>query len=340
MAEHVIFHDCLDETKRRIEEYWRQKTPRIERLLQHFPDDQRHLRLSIRRHPKRYEAHVSLRLPTGTLVAEASGRDSFEALDIVADRLAAEIRRHREVIRRDDAYRRKRARPAIAVSAAAPLAAHKRTKDNAAFLELLQPILLALRDHAHRELVLAQLQDRIKPGELSVSELLDETAALAWERFDSRPADRPIDQWLVELLHEALDDREREPVAMVSLEERLPDDDARYEADTGWTAENALIGGRPAPLTLDEVLPSYRAPEPWQEIAAEEQRRWILRQLRRFPRRQGRALMLYALEGWDEEDIAMLQGRTAGEVRADIEGARRTLQERAERLDEAGTIAQ
>jgi len=333
MAEHLIFHDCADEVIRVISDYWTRKTPRLERLLQHFPDDQRHTRLYVRRHPKRYEAHVALRLPTGTLVAEADAKDYLEALDVVSDRLAAEIRRHKEVIRRAGAYRRRRPRSAVVADASVPLAAHRRARARAAFLAQLRPVLMTLRDHAHRELVLAQLQHEIKPGDLTTSDLLDETAALAWERFDDRPPGRPLDQWLVELLHEVLDARAREPVAAVSLEDRLPPGGSRIEADNAWVVENEPFWDEPAWLTLDEVLPSDKAPAPWQELAAEEQRRWSLRRLSELPRRPRRAFSLCAMEGWDEQEEAMLQQRSVEEVRADMEAVRQFLREQIEKFD-------
>lgn len=100
MAEHLIFHDCSQGTKQAIGEYWGKKMERLERLLTTFPEDQRHLRLTMRFHqPERYEAQAVLSLPTGTLVAQSEGRDAHEVTDLVVDRLAEEIRRHKGVLR-------------------------------------------------------------------------------------------------------------------------------------------------------------------------------------------------------------------------------------------------
>ncbi len=98
MAEHVIFRDCSNGIKKDIGEYWDRKRARLERLLVHFPDDQRHLHLTVQRQDLGYSAHAVLRLPTGTLVAEAPAQEHRAALDIVADRLAEEIRRHKDTI--------------------------------------------------------------------------------------------------------------------------------------------------------------------------------------------------------------------------------------------------
>ena len=104
MADHVVFHECPASVKDAIQTYWEKKQLRLEKLLVHFPDDQRNVRLTVRRHPDRYEAHAVIRLPTGALVAEADShnREYQEALDIVAARLAEEIRRHKQLLRRDE----------------------------------------------------------------------------------------------------------------------------------------------------------------------------------------------------------------------------------------------
>jgi ribosome-associated translation inhibitor RaiA len=100
MADQLIFHACSPTVKGNIQEYWEQKQRRLQKLLVNFPDDQRNLRVTVRRCPDHYDVHAVLLMPTGTLIAESSShnRDYLEAIDIVADRLAAEIRRHRQLL--------------------------------------------------------------------------------------------------------------------------------------------------------------------------------------------------------------------------------------------------
>lgn len=98
MAEHIIFHDCSDGAKQATNEAWARLRQRLEKLLTHFPEDQRHLRLTLRDHAGRFEATAVLNLPTGTLIArgESDNHDCVAALGLVADRLFMEISRHRD----------------------------------------------------------------------------------------------------------------------------------------------------------------------------------------------------------------------------------------------------
>lgn len=100
MVEHFVFLDCPLRVKRSARAYWADKERRVERLLATFRPELRHLRLSLRRHKTGWEARAVLNIPTATLVAVAAGATWIEALDMAADRLIAEIRRHVDRLRR------------------------------------------------------------------------------------------------------------------------------------------------------------------------------------------------------------------------------------------------
>ena len=81
----------------------------MERLLGRFPDALRDLSLAAARQtaPDRIAVRAALHLPTRTLVAEVIEPEANAALDKLCDVLAAEIKRHRDQLRRDWDYRRK-----------------------------------------------------------------------------------------------------------------------------------------------------------------------------------------------------------------------------------------
>jgi RNA polymerase sigma factor (sigma-70 family) len=125
---------------------------------------------------------------------------------------------------------------------------------------------------------------------------------------------------LIGLLHRVIDEYKRKAAAETPVEAVL-ETDAHYQVPDGWVAENEPYWGELDTVTFDEVLPDYETSEPWQDVAADEQRRWILNRLRDMPRRQRRAFLLHALEGWSLEDIGNLYGCGPGDIREDIERA-------------------
>ena len=113
MSSHQVFNGVDETIKAQLEAYWAKKLPRLEKLLVHYPDDLREIRLTVFYHPRSsrkpsfYEADGVIQLPTGTLVAEANDRDAHVTLDRIADTLVNEIKRHNELVRRDDVFKRK-----------------------------------------------------------------------------------------------------------------------------------------------------------------------------------------------------------------------------------------
>jgi DNA-directed RNA polymerase specialized sigma24 family protein/ribosome-associated translation inhibitor RaiA len=336
MIQRVFFQDVKPEIKERIQEEWAPKAARIERLLPRAAGEEL-LRLNVRHVGDHFEIHAILNLKRSTLVAQYEASAYHEALERVADRLIADVRRHKEVIREDYLQRRKRRPQQDELAAVIPrLDEHVSRDERDLFFDLVRPYAVrVLRDHAHRELVIAQLEGRVERGSVAVSDLVDETLTRTWDRWDERPRAISLDHWLVSLLHEDLDARTEPGDAAGHVEDTLPPDDPRYEADNGWVIESSPYWGALEPLRFEDVIAGPESVEPWEAVAAEEQRRWILGQLSTFPRERRRAFTLSGLEGWGDEEIARLQGRTDGEVRGDIEAVRAALRDRHQRLQTA-----
>lgn len=102
MLDHVVFLKCPARLNEGIRRYWTDKQPRLERLLSTFRPELRHLRLVVQRARGRWETRAVLSIPSATLAARKEADHWSEALDGLADRLASEIRRHRERLRHQD----------------------------------------------------------------------------------------------------------------------------------------------------------------------------------------------------------------------------------------------
>jgi ribosome-associated translation inhibitor RaiA len=101
MSMHLVFNGIDDATKARLESYWAEKLPRLQKLLVPYRTDPREIRLTVSRHQKDsqrpwYEGRAVVQLPTGTLAAEANDEDPQVVLDRLADVLVAEVKRHKE----------------------------------------------------------------------------------------------------------------------------------------------------------------------------------------------------------------------------------------------------
>ena len=117
----IVSHDCPAELREDLELYWGRKMLRIDRLLAHMPEDQRHMHLAVKHCHTSHEVRGVLTLPVGTMVAEASSPSYREAMDLVADKLAHEVQRQMGLVRRDYVYRRRGRRSQAYLQAASDI---------------------------------------------------------------------------------------------------------------------------------------------------------------------------------------------------------------------------
>lgn len=330
MSDHMVFQGCSTWQKEAIRSYWQEKMQRIERLLTRFPEDQRELRVTATHKPKRFEMRVALLLPTGALVAEASSLMDRDAVDAVASKLAEEVRRHKEVIRREHLYRRKQRRDAFSRQAEVLLQPQAEKLDQDGFFKLVSPLMAGLRNHAEGELAVAMLRQRIGREQITASDLLDETILRAWGQLDSRDPTIPLEIWLTRLLHDILDEQTLGTQGVLSLDQEVDGLDPGREAAAGRALDDAPAWEEEVPMTVtfDDVLPSHDVDEPWQRLAAVDQMRWVLTQLSDVSPVRRRAFTLRLLDGWESEEIAMIQSRSVEEVRRDIAAVQEMLRSR------------
>jgi RNA polymerase sigma factor (sigma-70 family) len=328
MSDHMVFQDCPTWQKEAIKSYWQQKVSRIEKLLTRFPEDQRELRLTVTHKPKRYDLHAVLLLPTGSLVAEASAPTDREAIDAVVNKLIGELRRHKELIRHEHLYRRKERRQELSRHAAAQLQPDVHPIDREAFFNLLNPLMGRLRDHAQHELLVAELQGRIGREEVTVTDLLDEVIVRAWAQLGNRDEAEPLEVWLIRLLHGVLDEQIADTQTVHSIYERVDEGNSDARAAAARASEDVPIWEEPSMVMLEDVLPTHEVGEPWQQLEAIDQMKWVLAQLGTVSAAQRRAFTLHLLDGWEPDEIAMVLGRTVEEVRGDIEAVRQMLRDR------------
>jgi len=310
--------------------YWSKKSPRLERLLKNWPEPLRRLRITMYAHPKhhRWEVRAVLQLPTAVLAAEEAAETWEKAMDEVADELVRQVKKHKELLRQEHLYRRRRSRRKELADATAMLARDVESQRQEAFFELLRPFMDEVARMARHEIRVMEQEGLLARGELSPGDLIDDVLLRAWERFNDRPAHIELDTWLIQLLEERLNElrAEREvPVSQATepvVDEEPIDEDDLDDAQY-WAEQLFLPKER---FTLDELVPDHDVQSEWWGGLSEEQQRHELEQvLSRLPRKQRMALVLHAIEGYDPEEIALMQGRDVNAVKEDIEKAKQAV---------------
>jgi ribosomal subunit interface protein len=317
--------------KNAVREYWQRKLPRLEKLLARSSGDKRQLDMTLYRHPteNRWEMRAVLQLATGVLVANDEGEDIYAVADTVAEELARHIIEHRVAGRREHSQRRRRTQRAKLRAATRWLEADVQSDRPGPFFDLLKPLLSVVRDHAHSELAVLELEGVIPKGEVTDQDLVDDVLVAAWESFSKRPHDIPIDIWLIGILRERLAEVQRsygEVKLSSPLEYRTIDDDVEPDIDDrAFWLSRALQP--PEQLTLEDVLPDSEDNEPPDRLDREEQRQRVWNCIQQLQKPQRQALVLTAVHGFELTEVAMALDRSKDQVQEDIDQARITVRE-------------
>jgi RNA polymerase sigma factor (sigma-70 family) len=257
------------------------------------------------------------------MVARGDGArgEYMAAVDQMVERLASELGRHRER-RRAARVEERRTRRRASDSLMTSLSEARMQRDREPYVRQLGEHMAELRHHVHRELVLSELAGAVRRGELTADDVIDEVVARSWDHFDADCAPEDLDRWMMELIHDYLDERAAEPrEAMRSIDEPVTDADHRWmsrdtyfhdEAEPEEEAEEELAG----------IIPDEHGLDPLDLLTREDDESFLLDRLAALPRRQRRAFTLYTFEEWTVSEIATMLRSDETSITKEIEAAR------------------
>lgn len=313
------FDGCDPDDQRDIEQLWEDYQSQLESKTAELSLEPVELRLAVTHgsDPDFWELQAALHLTTRTLVAEHSG----DAFNSVFQQTVAELVQaiDEEQSRPIEASRRLQGLQAIL-----PLLERNRAEGRSfQFFTFLGPLMRTLQTYTQRELERLELEGVLSLEDVEVDEVLDEALLLAWERFEKHPRNIPFDLWLISLVHIILDGY-AEGVPHESLqaerEVALPEEDEQTSAIT-WVEQATY----PEAVELGDLLPGEPGVEAWDRLDLEAKQTKLAGLLSYLSRERRQLLVLNAVEGFELEQIAALQGRSADEVNADLQESRRRL---------------
>lgn len=301
-------------------------TEKIGRLLAMFSPQlvQLHGRLSHHAAHQGTTCSLNLHLPTGQLAAENSAPTSQAALRGAGEDLLQQIKRHKQRLRSEQGRRGHssvRTWPSADSLPAAPPDGEAERQDLSRYIAANVD---ALRRFVVRQLELRARLGQIRPGQLDDREVLDEMIA---EALDAADGDHPAPpRWFYLLAVNAI--RRLAPLAAQqyggdqadSLDRGLvPAEIRREEQDYEFLAPEEE---EPA---LGDVTPDAAAPTPEDIAYSSEMVTLLTAALERLPPRQREEMVLFAMEGFSIDELAMLSGRPPAAIRSELGAANAAL---------------
>lgn len=315
MLTHWTFAGCDQRDERQIAQAWEERQQALESKLAELDVEPSELRLGAYYDDAGplWEIQAALHLSRGTVVVEETAESVEIALDRVLRGLLRKIDRRQEAPERIGLEWR-------GLNAVAALLERNRAAGRSdAFFSFLWPVMRTLRTMARRELEMHELEGEMHAEQLTSADILDEAMLRAWERYDRRPADQPLEAWLSDLVRESLQDLIRGN-GHESLDDVRPLS-ALPAGDESWEELWSDLMDLPEAEFQGEVLPGALAADVWDDPDVDEKQTGLAALLRDLPRQSRQALVYYVVEGREPTEIADLQDRPVEEVSADIRSA-------------------
>jgi DNA-directed RNA polymerase specialized sigma24 family protein/ribosome-associated translation inhibitor RaiA len=311
------FEGCAGPPKEKCRAYWEKKQERLGRLLATIPSSSKTLMLAVYHQAgsiEKFEIRGVLQLPGRTLAVQFSHQLLFAALDGLADKLVNVSLKYKQ---RSAQFVRRQRRQKISddLVAVQPLLAWDKKADRKeSFFRTIRPLLGFLERQARNEIKIHELEGALSPEQVEPADVVNEVVVLAWEKFDQKKKDQPLDLWLFHLLHEILG-RAAQNGQFVSLDQRFPLADIVSTAEPDWFEE---VLGYQEELSLAELLPDYDQTDSWEQLDDLDRSLHFQSVLQTLSSSQRQAYLLHTMDDYSLKEVAGIQDRDVEEVDNDI----------------------
>jgi RNA polymerase sigma factor (sigma-70 family) len=305
-----------------------QQIQKLQKRLQVFRPDMVSLIGSVSEHPKTgFVVAVNLRLPSGQLATRESADTAVSAIKMCFDSLKEQLSKHMDHLRAEWKWPRRRR------------VERTREETQVPFEETLaavQPELVSNQDisvwlnanlEQWKRFVERELQFRSNSGQTSLrqitpEEVIDEAIASALDGRTEKPEKVTLEPWLYFLSRGAIDrlSQQNYQEQRVGLETSV-----RGEEASGSDEAMLQFHHPDEMLTNENLIADGRIATPEQIAASDEVVAMVELALRNARHEDREAFILFTMEGFTVQEIAVISGRKPEEVRASIAGAREQL---------------
>jgi DNA-directed RNA polymerase specialized sigma24 family protein/ribosome-associated translation inhibitor RaiA len=308
------YSGCDPDHEREIERCWERIQQELEANMGSLPDPPTELRIVIDHEDEAPEWCIKavLHVPGRSLAVRATANDVQAAIDDLLTGLSGEIDTLQDL-----PVRVSRRMEGLESIVAFLESSHLRGRRDA-FMSFITPVVASLASYAHRELQLREIEGAVAGAALSTPDVLDEVLVRAWQQFADRPGALSLDGWILRLVDEVLDSASEEgPIESLDQEQPVPSKEP-LPSQRGYWEEQATY---PESIERHELLPGAPEADAWDDADLEVKQENTARLLAGIPRQRRQALLLCAVHGFSEAEVADFQDRAKTDVRKDIDAA-------------------
>ncbi len=303
-----------------------QKIAKLERHLEHFPPEAVHLQIHLEKHTKRdlFLTRLTLRLPSNILHSEKSAADPIPAFDKAFKALLREVASLKADLRGEEKWKSKLRRAQLHEAkplrfAELPLARGQKPQAVAdPVLDLFQREQARLIHFVRRQLWNLQLEGSAVERANAARDVVDAIARQLAHAPVQKPERLSYRAWFYQLARAALDRRIKALTG--ESRETAPPPRAAARPESVETAEagppRALLDEETEPtfVPASELVADTYTASPDEAATEHDVLDYLHRQAAAWPARERAVFELHFLEGFDVDEVAMLEGIKPGEA--------------------------
>lgn len=310
-----------------IEEEVRQLEPHLAR----FREDLVRLEVGASQTKGKTRIQVSLRLqlPSGVIAAREEGFEVEPVLRKAFTDLRHRVDRHVARLKHEPEYKR----PARRRRIGAPLPPARDAAEaerRQLFFDLIEDHLDTVYDAVRRELTYLECSGSVPAGYLSVRDIVDATILKGLERFEQRPTEFSVRDWLTQLAFETIEAEAR------AARRAVPEDAASIEAEPEAPAEEPIESDEEMfefyqpddVLLLEELIADDGWDDPETAVAKRQDALALHRAIADLPALWRRVLFLVDLNDTPPETASSVLGIPEVDVNRIVQSARHYLRDK------------
>ena len=306
--------DVTEELERLIDKNSR----KIQKILPTFASQDLDLHVNLEKLPRGHQYHVVLVLamPQSTIRVEEMKNDAMPCVLHAFAELLRRVKRFKSQLNRERFW----SRDAIP-SAEMPSAETTRELENAINSNLDQ-----VERYIQREVYHHCIGAGIPPGLLESQAVLDEVFLEVSSRPNSRPENISLQQWMFQIARSAVRNRVERVQGTLNeshVQERVP-------AVPQWEDEEQDFHQPDEVLHLEDLIRDENSVTPEELLAREEAQEKLHNSIAQLPGSVRESFVLFCLEGFNSDEVAMITGKDPAEVLKDVEQARQELHQKME----------
>lgn len=178
-----------------------------------------------------------------------------------------------------------------------------------------------LENYLRREIFHLVIQGELPPGILEPQALVDDIYLFVTSRPEGKPSGLTIEQWMFQVARTIM----REHLEEIDKHREEPHMEEEAEGQTQWEDEDLDFYQPDESMHLEDLMRDGSVSNPEQLLERDETEALLQRAIAKLPASIRESFVLFALEGFTSDEVAMMTGKQPQEILDEVEQAREAL---------------